>query len=47
MKSSVSKLTPTVKLLKGSFKPPKNFIYKDELIRELSEKYLKLLNFKR
>jgi len=39
-KSSVSEITPIVKSLKGSFKAPKNFNYKDELMSGLSEKYL-------
>ena len=34
-------LTPTVKSLKGSFNAPKNFDYKKELTKRLSEKYLK------
>ncbi|WP_188749602.1 DUF6364 family protein [Parapedobacter defluvii] len=33
-------LTPTVKSLRGSFKLPKNFDYKKELVDRLSEKYL-------
>ena len=33
-------LTPIVKSLKGSFKAPKNFDYKKELSKRLSEKYL-------
>lgn len=33
-------LAPTVKLLRGSFKLPKNFDYKKELTDRLSEKYL-------
>ncbi len=33
-------LTPIVKSLKGSFKAPKNFDYKNELTKRLSEKYL-------
>ncbi len=33
-------LTPTVKSLRGSFKPPKNFNYKKELTDRLYEKYL-------
>jgi len=39
-KSSVPELTPTVKLLKGSFKAPKNFNYKEELKNSLNEKYI-------
>lgn len=35
-----NELTPTVKLLRGSFKLPKNFDYKKELTDRLSEKYL-------
>ena len=34
------KITPIVKSLKGSFKAPRNFNYKKELSRRLSEKYL-------
>ena len=34
-------LSPLVKSLKGSFKAPKSFDYKDELSKALSEKYLK------
>ncbi len=34
-------LSPLVKSLKGSFKAPKSFNYKDELSKALSEKYLK------
>lgn len=34
-------LTPTVKSLKGAFKAPETFNYKDELSNSLSEKYLK------
>lgn len=33
-------ITPTVKLLKGSFTAPANFDYKEELSKRLSEKYL-------
>jgi hypothetical protein len=33
-------LSPTVQLLKGSFKLPENFDYKKELTERLSEKYL-------
>lgn len=33
-------LTPIVKSLKGSFKAPKNFNYKKELSKRLTEKYL-------
>lgn len=33
-------LTPIVKSLKGSFKAPKNFDYKNELSKRLTEKYL-------
>jgi hypothetical protein len=33
-------LSPIVKSLKGSFKPPKNINYKKELTIILSEKYL-------
>lgn len=35
-----SDLTPIVKSLKGTFKAPKNFDYKEELIKRLKEKYL-------
>jgi len=34
-------ITPLVKSLKGSFKAPKDFNYKEELTKTLSEKYLK------
>ena len=34
------KLTPIVKSLKGSFRAPKNFNYKKELSKRLTEKYL-------
>jgi len=34
-------ITPLVKSLKGSFKAPKDFNYKVELSKALSEKYLK------
>jgi replicative DNA helicase len=33
-------LTPIVKSLKGTFKEPRNFDYKSELSKRLSEKYL-------
>jgi len=33
-------LTPIVKLLKGSFKEPKNFDYKKELTNRLTDKYI-------
>ncbi len=33
-------ITPLVKSLKGSFKAPKDFDYKKELSKGLSEKYL-------
>jgi hypothetical protein len=33
-------LTPTVKMLKGSFSVPKNFNYKKELTDRLSNKYM-------
>jgi predicted CopG family antitoxin len=33
-------LTPIVKSLKGSFKAPKDFDYKKELAKRLTEKYL-------
>jgi hypothetical protein len=33
-------LTPIVKSLKGSFKMPEDFRYKEELANRLSEKYL-------
>ena len=35
------KITPLVKSLKGSFKAPNDFDYKQELTKALSEKYLK------
>ena len=34
-------ITPLVKSLKGSFKAPDDFDYKEELTTALSEKYLK------
>lgn len=34
-------LSPIVKSLKGSFKAPEDFNYKDELTKSLSDKYLK------
>ena len=34
-------LTPTVKLLKGSFHAPDHFDYKTELTNRLTDKYLK------
>ena len=34
-------LTPTVKMLKGSFRAPKNFDYKKELTDMLTDKYIK------
>jgi hypothetical protein len=33
-------LTPIVKSLKGTFKEPRNFDYKTELLKRLAEKYL-------
>jgi hypothetical protein len=33
-------LTPIVKSMKGSFKAPKNFDYKKELSKKLTEKYI-------
>jgi len=33
-------MTPVVKSLKGSFKAPKEFDYKEELTKALSDKYL-------
>lgn len=33
-------ITPMVKSLKGSFKAPKDFNYKEELTKALTEKYL-------
>ncbi|MBE9461220.1 DUF6364 family protein [Dyadobacter subterraneus] len=33
-------LTPIVKALRGSFKAPADFDYKEELVKGLSEKYL-------
>jgi hypothetical protein len=38
--SNEIELTPIVKSLKGSFTAPKNFDYKQELTKRLSEKYL-------
>jgi hypothetical protein len=34
------KITPIVKSMKGSFKAPRNYNYKKELSKRLSEKYL-------
>ena len=34
-------LTPTVEILKGSFRAPKNFNYKKELADILTDKYMK------
>ena len=34
-------LTPTVKMLKGSFRAPQNFDYKKELSNSLTDKYMK------
>ena len=34
------KLTPVVRSLKGSFKMPSDFDYKEELTKRLEEKYL-------
>ncbi|MCL1932418.1 MAG: DUF6364 family protein [Candidatus Azobacteroides sp.] len=34
-------LTPTVKMLKGSFHAPENFDYKKEITDRLTDKYLK------
>ena len=34
------KLTPVVRSLKGSFKMPSDFDYKEELTKKLEEKYL-------
>jgi predicted CopG family antitoxin len=36
----VEEISPLVNSLKGSFKAPKNFNYKKELSKSLSEKYL-------
>jgi ribosome-binding protein aMBF1 (putative translation factor) len=38
--SDEAELTPTVRRLRGSFKLPENFDYKQELTDRLSEKYL-------
>ena len=38
--STEKELTPITKSLKGSFTAPKNFDYKTELSKHLSEKYL-------
>ncbi len=35
------KITPLVKSMRGSFKAPKDFDYKEELTKALSNKYLK------
>jgi Family of unknown function (DUF6364) len=39
-KAKDTELTPIVKSLKGSFKAPSGFNYKDELSKRLSKKYL-------
>jgi len=39
--SKEGEITPLVKSLKGSFKAPSNFDYKEELTQALSDKYLK------
>ena len=33
-------LTPIVKSLKGAFKSDENFVYKEELLKSLEQKYL-------
>lgn len=38
--SETAELPPIVKSLRGSFRMPENFDYKDELSKKLSEKYL-------
>lgn len=38
--TSTVEISPKVKSLKGSFKAPKDFDYKKELTKGLSEKYL-------
>ena len=38
--STEKELTPITKSLKGSFTAPKNFDYKTELTKHLSDKYL-------
>ena len=35
-----NELTPIVKSLKGSFSAPEDFDYKEELLKQLEEKYL-------
>jgi hypothetical protein len=40
-KTKEAGLTPIVKSLKGSFKAPETFDYKEELSKSLSEKYVK------
>lgn len=39
-RSGAIEITPLTKSLRGSFKAPKDFDYKKELSKELSEKYL-------
>ena len=39
-KTNDVEFTPLVKSLKGSFKTPKNFDYKKELSKSLTQKYL-------
>ena len=40
-KNQVNKTTPITDSLRGSFKAPKNFDYKEELAKRIEEKYLK------
>ena len=40
-KNQVNKTTPITDSLRGSFKVPKNFDYKEELAKRIEEKYLK------
>ena len=40
-KNQVNKTTPITDSLRGSFKAPKNFDYKEELAKRIEEKYMK------
>ncbi len=39
-KQEVSKMTPRVRSLRGSFNLPENFDYKSELVKAIQEKHL-------
>lgn len=40
VKKDTSQVSPIVKSLRGSFKLPKDFDYKEELIKEIEKKHL-------